>query len=530
MTNGSTLCRAASSGPHVGTLDSDRLGSCAPDPGKDRLAFAILLGFFAARLLFAFTIGLGVDESYTVAISRRLSLSYFDHPPLHLWIAHFALAFGENVAARVPFVALFFATGWIAYRLVSGLFGPPAALIALFALNVTPFFFASAGSWIVPDGLLLFGLAMAALAATRLFFQQTVDEALAWRLWLAIGVALGLAGLSKYSAALSAGGLAAFVALSPKQRHWLNHPAPYVSAIVAFGMVTPVIVWNARHGWASFAFQGARGAPGGGLHPAQFLTMAFGEGAFLSPWIFAPLVAGLASAFRQPGDERHLFLLCLSLPAIVLFTLTPLWGGRGQPHWTMPGWFFAFALMGAWIDQLGLSIGALRRWAFISAALLLAIASAAVLDASTGWPWAILTTGSSVADPMLEAFQWRDLRKAQIFEHAPCFVIATKWSDAGKIALALGPEIPIFVLSNDPRGWAFLDESEKFIGRSGVIVTPAADVASTLTVARPLFAGLGEPQFYPLGRRGRPEIKLALIPASGLTRKLPLPYPGATGR
>ena len=32
----------------------------------------------------------GFDEAYTLVISRRLDLSYFDHPPLHQWIAHFA--------------------------------------------------------------------------------------------------------------------------------------------------------------------------------------------------------------------------------------------------------------------------------------------------------------------------------------------------------------------------------------------------------------------------------------------------------
>ena len=101
---------------------------------------------------------------------------------------------------------------------------------------------------------------------------------------------------------------------------------------------------------------------------------------------------------------------------------------------------------------------------------------------------------------------------------------------AGKIALAFGPRVPVFVLSNDPRGWAFLDDSESFIGRSGVIVTRAADAASIGAVAGPLFARLGQPQFYALGRLGRPEIKLALIPAAGLTRSLPMPYPGATGR
>jgi 4-amino-4-deoxy-L-arabinose transferase-like glycosyltransferase len=500
------------------------------EPEEDRLALAILTGFFVARLLLAFTLGLGIDESYTVAISRGLALSYFDHPPLHLWIAHFsALALGENALARVPFVGLFFATGWIYYRLVSILFGPRAALIALFALNVTPFFFASAGSWIVPDGPLLLGLAVAAWASARLFFQDSVHDALAWRLWLLTGLGLGLAGLSKYSAVLTAGGLGAFILLSHQQRRWLKHPAPYVSAILAFAMITPVVWWNARHGWASFEFQGGRGVPKE-LRPAQFAAMALGEIAFLSPWIFAPLVVGLANALRLWRDQRRLFLLCLSLPPVALFTLTPLWGGRGQPHWTMPGWFFAFALMGAWANELGVSVGVLRRCAFLASALLAAIAGVAAVQASTGWPWVMLTAGSRFADPMLEGFGWRDLKNAPIFDQAPSFVISTKWSDAGKIALALGPQIPVFVLSDDPRGWAFLDESQRHIGQNGVIVTPAGELVPTLAVARSFFGELRQPQFYALGRLNRPEIKLVLIPAVGLTRPLPMPYPGATGR
>jgi hypothetical protein len=499
--------------------------------GEERLALAILAGFLVARLLFAFTLDLGIDESYTVAISRSLSLSYFDHPPLHLWIAHFAArALGENVAARVPFIGLFFATGWIYYRLASGLFGPRAALIALFALNATPFFFASAGSWIVPDGPLLFGLVIAAWAAARVFFQDSLDEALAWRLWLLVGIGLGLAGLSKYSAILTAGGLAAFIVFSPEQRRWIKHPAPYVSALIACAMITPVVWWNARHGWVSFEFQGGRGVPSGQLRLAQGATMAFGEIAFLSPWIFVPLFAGLTSAFRLWRDQRRLFLLCLSLPPIVIFSLTPLWGGRGQPHWTMPGWFFAFALMGAWIAELGVPVSVLRRGAFLASALLAAIAGVVVVQASTGWPWVLLTANPRFADPMLESFGWGNLKKAPIFDPAPSFVISTKWSDAGKIALALGPEVPVFVLSNDPRGWAFMDESERHVGQNGVIVTPLAEVAPTLAIARSLFHDLGQPQLYALGRRGRPEISLALIPAIGLTRSLPMAYPTAAGR
>ena len=203
----------------------------------DRLAGAIIAGFLIARLLFAYLLAPGIDESYTLAIARNLSLSYLDHPPLHQWIAHFAaLALGEGAAARLPFIILFAATGWILYRLTRDLFGPRAATIALFSLNVAPFFFASAGSWVVPDGPLLFGLAVAAWALARLFFVSDPDRSRVSGLWLLAGVGLGLAGLSKYSAALSAAGLAAFILLAPKQRRWLRHAGPYVAAAVALAM------------------------------------------------------------------------------------------------------------------------------------------------------------------------------------------------------------------------------------------------------------------------------------------------------
>jgi hypothetical protein len=41
----------------------------------------------------------------------------------------------------------------------------------------------------------------------------------------------------------------------------------------------------------------------------------------------------------------------------------------------------------------------------------------------------------------------------------------------------------------------------------------------------PYFASLGEPQSLNLGRGGRDEIDLALVPAQRLLRPYPLPYP-----
>jgi Dolichyl-phosphate-mannose-protein mannosyltransferase len=496
----------------------------------DRRVIAIIAAFLVARLAFAYALGPGIDESYTLAIARTLNLSYFDHPPLHQWIVHFAArALGEGFGARLPFIALFAATGWILYRLTLDLFGARAGVIAVFALNVTPFFFASAGTWIVPDGPLLFGLAAAAWALERLFFAKHAGRSAIWLLWLAAGAGLGVAGLSKYSAALSVAGLAAFGILAPGRRRWLSDPGLYVAAALALAMATPVFVWNAEHGWASFAFQGARGSLGLGLKPTQFLVMALGEIAYLLPWIFAILVLGLAEAWRERQDERKFFLFCLALPPIVLFTLTPLWGARGLPQWTMPGWFFAYPLLGAWLDERAKSDIALRWSALVSCGTLAAVAVIFALQAATGFPLRLLPPKAVVADPTLEAFAWRDLRSAPLLTPPPAFVLSTHWSDAGKIALALGPKVPVFVISDDPRGWAYVAEGGRLLGRDGVLVARPAEIPLARAAAALSFKEIGDTRFCTLTRNGASAVELALVPVRGLTRRLPLPYPGAPG-
>ncbi len=506
-------------------------GAAAPDEAACRnWALAVILGFALARAALAYAVGFGVDESYTVVISRRLSLSYFDHPPLHQWLVHFAaLLLGEGESLRLLFIVLFAATGWLTFALTRKLFGARAGVLAVFALNASPFFFVSAGGWIVPDGPLLFALAAAALVFARLFFDEPEPSA-AWRLWLAGGFWLGLAGLSKYNAVLAPLGLVAFMAASSRQRRWFTRPEPYVGAALCLAIISPVIVWNARNEWVSFAFQGARGAPGAVWRPAQVGAMALGEIVWLGPWIFAPLAGALVAAARRGrSDERLLFPLCLSLPPILLFSLTPLWGARGLPHWPMPGWFFAYPLLGAWLSEGWAKRADLRRWAIGSTALLAAAALALAAQAATGWITRLIRLPPGAVDPTLEALGWNDLARSPLLDGRdatpPAFVVSTKWSDGGKIAMALGPTMPVIVYSDDPRGMAFLDDSARFLAKDAIIIVPQRKLASVAATFQPFFASLGEAQKVTLGRRGRDEIDLALVPAHGLTRPFPLPYP-----
>src|SRR5215469_15163385 len=107
-----------------------------------RLAILILVTF-VVRLVFAWTLGLGIDESYMVAAGRIVQLSYFDHPPLAWWMAWAAahLTGSETpLVVRLPFIALFAVTTFLMYRLTSVLFSPWAGLWAAVVLNLAPVF------------------------------------------------------------------------------------------------------------------------------------------------------------------------------------------------------------------------------------------------------------------------------------------------------------------------------------------------------------------------------------------------------
>ena len=107
----------------------------------------------------------------------------------------------------------------------------------------------------------------------------------------------------------------------------------------------------------------------------------------------------------------------------------------------MPGWFFVFALMGAWVEDRA------RRRPDL-APLGVRVRGPARRARPRSCPSRSRPAGrcgfSSVRarrDATLEAFAWSDLRDAPALRPAPAFVLAAKWSDAGKIALALGPEV-----------------------------------------------------------------------------------------
>ena len=220
----------------------------------------LIAGTTLIRLAFAATTGLGMDESYMVTAGRELSLGYFDHPPASWWLssgtAHL-LGTESPWAVRLPFILLFAISQGLVWQITCLISDRRAAFWAVVALNLSPVLGITTGRWVLPDGPLDAALLGAALCLLQAL-PSTGRKALAW--WAATGLCAGLALFAKYSAVLTIGGACLYLLSSRPHRHWLARPEPYFAGILALAVFSPVLIWNASHGWASIAFQADRAA------------------------------------------------------------------------------------------------------------------------------------------------------------------------------------------------------------------------------------------------------------------------------
>jgi 4-amino-4-deoxy-L-arabinose transferase-like glycosyltransferase len=440
----------------------------------------LIAGSFLLRLLFAATVGLGIDESYMVAAGRRPALGYFDHPPLAWWLAWGAShLFGSEapVVVRLPFILLFGLATWLGYRLTAALFDRPAGLWAAIVLNLAPVFGVTSASWVLPDGPLNAALFGAALCLAK---ALPAEGRLASGWWLGAGIAAGLALLSKYSAALTVLGALAFLFSEPNSRRWLMRPHPYLAAAIALALFAPVLIWNARHGWISLRFQAGR--THSRFDPFGPVAALGGAALYLLPWLWLPLCwCGLTALRRGPGDRSSWLLVCLAAPPIGFFTLISL-SSDVLFHWAAPGYLMLVPLLGAAIEcrrQAGQLVG---RWLGASAIVVLLGTGLVAGEARFNWLPRAAWMSALGKNPLAGAVDWISLRdelgRRGLLDRSKLVVAAIRWLDAGKIDYALGGQVPVLCLGADPRQYGLIAPLARYAGEDVLIVAPGRSLAA----------------------------------------------------
>ena len=424
-----------------------------------------LAALTALRLLVAAVAPMAPDEAYYWVWSHALAPGYLDHPPMvALFIRAGTLLAGEgNLGVRL-LAPLSAAIGsLLLVQTGRDLFpGTKAGLWAASLLNATLIFAAGATTMTPDTPLLLFWSAtLCALARLRATGQG--------RWWLAAGIAAGLALDSKYTAAVLAPALLAWLLWSPEMRRWWRSPMPYLAAVLAGAVFAPVLLWNAAHGWVSFSKQGGRVgdfSPGKAL---QFLgELIAGQFGLATPIVAVIAAAGLVVAIRRArnGDASWTLLASTLLIPCAIFVQHAL-GDRVQANW--PAILFPSAALAA---AAGLS-ARWRRWFAPATCLGLAL---------TAFVW-IQATIAPLALPMLwdptllRLGGWQHLADqidAEATRQGAAFIVDDNYGQAALLARLL-PSGRV-VIGLDGR-WSLFNlpapDAAHFAGQTGLLVRTA---------------------------------------------------------
>jgi len=272
---------------------------------------------------------LSPQEAYYWLYGQRLDWSYFDHPPLAAWtIRALGEVLGSSERAIRAAAALHSSLFSLFFFLTARrLLGPRGALAAVALGLVTPLF--SLGQVIItPDGPLL------AMWAAAMYFtvRALQEERGAWL--LLAGLATGLAALGKYTGWLLAPQIFLCLVLDPRGRRQLRSPWPWLGLLLGLLAFSPVLYWNATHGWASFGFQLGDRAAGARAGPrlANFLRFAGLQLLVPSPLLAVALVVAAFAALRRLAEPTFRIAALFSAPALLLF------GGVSFFVWVKGNW------------------------------------------------------------------------------------------------------------------------------------------------------------------------------------------------
>jgi 4-amino-4-deoxy-L-arabinose transferase-like glycosyltransferase len=166
-----------------------------------------------------------------------------------------------------------------------------------------------------------------------------------------LGLALGLAFLSKYAAVYFVIGLALHLAVSRRARAaWT--PATAGAAVLALAAaLAPNLAWNAAHGFATFQHTASNAAWSGVqlFNLSALLEFVVSQFGVFGPIPLGVLIAGvgLAAARRRLSDP-DLMLLCFTLPPLLIVTVQA-FISRANANWSGAAYLAGAVLVGAWL-------------------------------------------------------------------------------------------------------------------------------------------------------------------------------------
>ena len=294
-----------------------------------------LIGLCALlRLWVAVRVPLIADEAHYGLYGLMPAWSYFDHPPLVGWLQFAALQISQQPwALRLIPISLHIVIA-IQILQLSLRFDarPVVALIAVMIFETSPLL-QLMGIGLVPD------LPLAFFSLLLLHLVVNLQQQSNLKNWLLLAVVLGLMGLSKYTAIIFA--LALILWILRFYPRWLLNYKPWLAALIALLIITPVIYWNYANDWLSFNYQINHGElrnDNVALRPFVIAQIAFlyCYGFVLFPISFSLAKTVLRSSIKAPhsaADKAKTLIAYMVILYWLVFAYSSAKDGHFLPHW-----------------------------------------------------------------------------------------------------------------------------------------------------------------------------------------------------
>ena len=323
------------------------------------MTWAPLIGLALATLAIhilssgALTYGYMTDELYYLDCATHLAWGYVDHPPLSvgiLWLVRATL--GDSLLALRILPAFAGAATVVLVGLMAREFGGGrgAQRLAALAALVSPVYLAVGAFY----SMNAFEPTLWALAA---YLLLRLHNGASPRLWLLLGVVIGLGLLNKISMSWFGLGLAAGLVLTP-QRRWLMTWWPWCAAAIAGVLFAPHIVWQVQHDWPTLEFmQNAVQYKLASKTPLTFLS----EQVLIMHPLAVPLwLAGLLFYFITEEGRRFRVLAWIWITVFLLL----LTSGATRSNYIAPSYVVLLAAGGVAVERFARA----RRWRWLPAA------------------------------------------------------------------------------------------------------------------------------------------------------------------
>ncbi|MGB7297487.1 MAG: glycosyltransferase family 39 protein, partial [Candidatus Aminicenantales bacterium] len=190
------------------------------------------------------------------------------------------------------------------------------------------------------------------------------------RLWVLLGIVIGLGLLNKIDFLWFGAGIAAALLLTDLRKH-LSTPWPYAAAAIALLIFSPYIVWNFTHDFAHLEF--IRNATAGKYSGLSRLDFLAGQALLLNPVNMLIWVPGLLYLLFHREGRRYRALGVIFIAAFAIL----LANSHSKAEYLGPAYTMLFAAGGVAIERWARR--GRRRWSVVSLAALSVLASLLML-------------------------------------------------------------------------------------------------------------------------------------------------------